>query len=139
MKNQYEKPVMVAETFTPNNFVSSCDWWKVETTLSHYFYDSNTNGYYSSNEEIVNITPIYFQYSKNENNMTIINDDITLINQVNDGYFYNGYNTDNLKYQNKHKYSGSVYQILGTQTKGSTSQTTYWYTSANLDFKKSAS
>lgn len=141
-KKVYNKPVMVAETFTPNNFVSTCDWWMVKTNnqISTYYHDNDKDGNYESGEEI-NIIPIYFQYSENNEYLSINNDnDIATLNtQTNDGYFYDGYNTANNKYQNKNNYNGNVYKILGTQSKGSTSQITYWYTTNNLSVSKSAS
>lgn len=139
MKNQYEKPVMVAETFTPNNFVSSCDWWKVETTLSHYFYDYiSPYGKFQQGEEIVNISSIYFKLSDN-NNVSLNNDLITIQTPSQPSYnIYKSHKT-NGQYQYSDPYNDTVYSIKGTQTKGSSSTTTYWYTSNDLSFTKAAS
>lgn len=147
MKNQYKKPVMVAETFTPNNFVSSCDWWKAETTGTPaiYYHDEDKDGKYDQGEEFTvnSPSPFYFKYSECDDYINIVDDKpISLKKDVKDSFYYNG-KYDNNKYyngsNNAYHYTGSIYEVVGYPSKGAASSATYCYTSANLTCTKAAS
>ena len=146
MKNQYEKPVMVAETFTPNNFVSSCDWWKAEATgtSATYYHDDGNNNVESGEDFTVNDPSIfYFKLSDSSDYINIVDGEPkSLKKDVKDSNYYTGH-YDNGKYykgaNNAYHYTGSIFEVVGYPSKGAASSATYWYTSSSLTCTKSAS
>lgn len=151
MKNQYEKPVMVAEAFTPNNYVSSCDWWKAEATgtSATYYHDDGDNNVESGEDFTVNAPSIfYFKLSESSSYITQGADGnpSSLSKDVNDKI---NYYTDYVKHGNKYVYNhpngtnylytGHIYEVVGYPSKGASTSATYWYTSSSLTCTKSAS
>ncbi len=152
MKNQYEKPVMVAETFTPNNFVSTCDWWKaIASGLSSatYYHDDGDKTVESGEDFTINSpSEFYFKLSDSSTYITQNADGrpTALSNNVNnDNNYYTKYYSHAHDYvyvlpNGTHsRYTSPIYKIEGYLSKNSSSKSTYWYTSPNLAFTKSAS
>ena len=159
-KKVYNIPVMVAETFTPNNYVSTCDLWRADATnltSSTYYHDVTNTGVVDlpgDAQQVNNPIPFYFKLSENSGNISqnSAGEPSSLTNNVNnDNLWYDGYATwGNGKRgwdhgSEHHGYSTYIFKVVGYPNKESSSSGTYYYTSPGnnsgnfMSFTKAAS
>ena len=151
MKNQYEKPVMVAETFTPNNFVSSCDpdlWKGVANSLPAsitIYYDYPDPDWKYDNGELLSVNSqetVYFKMTDNSNFINMVDQIPSSLINVNDrSNFYKDKDKQNRYRKNQgdinNLYTSDIFTIQGAATSSTSGK--YWYSSKNFTFSKSAS
>ncbi len=143
---------MVAETFTPNNFVSSCDpdlWKGVANSLPAsvtIYYDYLTPIWKYDDGELLSVNSqntVYFKMTDNSNFINMVDQTPSSLINVNDNSnFYNGKDKQGRYRKNQgdtdNLYTSGIFTIQGAAT--SSTEGKYWYTtSSGFTFSKSAS